>query len=510
MKLLRKAATLTLRAALVVISAANKMLQHRAAGAAFRAAGALMFTAMAIGLFPAASEVMISQNDRAVGVEAEASMRTRVQIVYRDNSGSEWAYEAARRLAAELAERYDYDAELTPASLVGFGDPDDEGGAIVIGHTELSESDYVESYYSVGADGCHTYFNSRGDLIIEAFGSRGAETGIDLFLTNYNADAAAAVIMKQGAKVPDLDAVLSNVGNYSADNEKDGGIVTEIASVSDSATGFRTLVLASPDDNPYTIRAISALLDSEKPDLVVFSGDLTAGSTDRSSLIGAWDSIAAPLGARGISWSFIPMAEQNAESGLSPVTVNEVVGSRAGCTGMSGDSALIEIRNRKTLGGLWLIGGSTAESSEKIVAKVESGSRTLDGAPAALVTSGSVRGEPAVKNVIRDDQGTEFKHAVEFEDTKSALSDGKRISVAGVACVVESDGSGDVKLTERDGTVYIKAGSIGFESPGLGGKFEYNNSLRGGVLITLDLTPGDGNGFSVKYVYTADLGVNER
>lgn len=507
MKLFKKAAMLTLNAALVVISATNKMLQHRASGAVFRAAGAIMFTVMAIGLFPAAGEVAQLQSDVGAAVEAADSARARVQIIYRDNAGSEWAYTAARRLAAELADRYNYDSVLTPASVAGVGDPDDEGGAIVIGHTDLSESEYAESYYSVGADGCHTYFNSRGDLIIEAFGSAGAETGIDLFLTNYNADSAAALKVKQGETVPDLDAVLSNVGNYRSDD--DGiGVVTEIATVADGQD-FRALVLASPDDNSYTLRAISALLDAEKPDLVVFAGDLAAGAADRAELIAAWDKIIAPLGERKISWNFIPMSAKTADGGLSAVTVNEVVASRAGCIGMSGDAALVEIKSDRTLGGIWLIGGDTAESVSGIAEKIAAGRSTTDGAPTVLITSGIPADEIKTAGAVHGNASSAgSEQAIELPDGNE-VGTLRRIIAAGVACIVESDGSGEVGSTMEGSATLISAGSVGFESPGLGGRFEYNNSLRGGVLITLDCT-GGGEGFRAKYIYTADLGANER
>ena len=309
MKLLRRAANLAISAALVVISAVNKMLQHRHAGTVFRTAGALMFTVMAIGLFPAASEVMLVAPEGGAAVEKAAEARPQIMVIYRDTPGSEWALAAARRLAAELSDRYNYEAVLTPATQVGFGDPDDEGGAIVIGHTDLSESDYADAYYAVGANGCRTYFNSRGDLILESFGSEGAEAGIDLFLTNYNGDAASAVVQRSGVDVPDLDAVLSNYGgfDYSSASQDDSSAV-ELKTDSDDGE-FRTLVLASPDSNAYSVRAVSALLDSTKPDLVVFMGDLSSGASDRASLIGAWDTIIAPVNERGIgerhiAWNF--------------------------------------------------------------------------------------------------------------------------------------------------------------------------------------------------------------
>lgn len=52
MKFFKKAAELVISTALVAVSAVNKLLQHRRAGTVFRTVSALMFTVMAVGLFP--------------------------------------------------------------------------------------------------------------------------------------------------------------------------------------------------------------------------------------------------------------------------------------------------------------------------------------------------------------------------------------------------------------------------------------------------------------------------
>lgn len=501
MKFLRRAANLTISAALVVISAVNKMLQHRHAGTVFRTAGALMFTVMAIGLFPAASEVMLVAPEGGAAVEKAAEARPQIVVIYRDTPGSEWALAAARRLAAELSDRYNYEAVLTPATQVGFGDPDDEGGAIVIGHTDLSESDYADAYYAVGANGCRTYFNSRGDLIIESFGSEGAEAGIDLFLTNYNGDAASAVVQRSGVDVPDLDAVLSNYGGYDHSSASKDSSAVELETDSDGE--FRTLVLASPDSNAYSVRAVSALLDSTKPDLVVFMGDLSSGASDRASLIGAWDTIIAPVNERGIGWSFVRAAEDDSrDDGLSGVIINEVISARAGCIDIGSGAAFITMNggNGKAVGRLCIVGDDTAQNNYVIAE--EMAKYSSDGVPCALIVSDEIE---------KDDSESLPKH--DFGNIIAATISGKslfeQMVSAGLRCVVACGDSGDTGVSVDDGVIFAAAGSVGFEAPGCGGSFSYNNSLRGGLLVTLGGTAGAGE-FTAKYIYTADLGVNER
>lgn len=503
MKLLRRAANLAISAALVVISAVNKMLQHRHAGTVFRTAGALMFTVMAIGLFPAASEVMLVAPEGGAAVEKAAEARPQIMVIYRDTPGSEWALAAARRLAAELSDRYNYEAVLTPATQVGFGDPDDEGGAIVIGHTDLSESDYADAYYAVGANGCRTYFNSRGDLIIESFGSEGAEAGIDLFLTNYNGDAASAVVQRSGVDVPDLDAVLSNYGgfDYSSASQDDSSAV-ELKTDSDDGE-FRTLVLASPDSNAYSVRAVSALLDSTKPDFVVFMGDLSSGASDRASLIGAWDTIIAPVNERGIGWSFVRAAEDDSrEDGLSGVIINEVISARAGCIDIGDGAAFISMNgsNGKAIGRLCIVGDGTAKNSYVIAEKMAKYSS--DGVPCALIVSDEIEKGESKKR-------PEHNFGNMIASIISGKSSFEQMVSAGLKCVVTCGDSGDTGVSVDDGVIFAAAGSVGFEAPGRGGSFSYNNSLRGGLLVTLGGTAGAGE-FTAKYIYTADLGVNER
>lgn len=513
MKLIKTAARLALSVAYVLISAVNKLLQRRWAGTVFRTASALMFITMAIELFPAAGEApasfaVVPGNAAAPKDEAQGRALC-IQVIYRDNAGSEWALSAARELAAELADRYNCEAELIPASRYESGQLPDSGGAIVIGHTGLSECNYVDSYYSVGPDGCSTYFNSRGDLIIEAFGSKGAEAGIDHFLSNYNGDAENAVSVQNGLHIPDLDAALSDFANGAIINSETAQVV-EINSPGVTADGgeFRTLVLASPDDGQYTIRAIEAILDAEKPDLVVFCGDLSAGKDSRSSLAGAWEKITAPLNARGISWSFLAKADGAEEDSSLPASmINEVLTARRGCISAADGSTFIAVTDSEGVphGGLWLVGKST--DTAELRAELEESSALMSSAygktvPGVMVSDGALEG---AAELLSSGSSELIRTKVEGEIT--GLYDAA--VAAGISCFVSSGAPENTGVVSDGSISCAAAGSVGFEGKGLGGRFEYNNSLRGGVLITLKYADGEST-FAAKYVYTADLGVNQR
>lgn len=490
MNLFKMAAIFARRISIAVISAVNKMLQARAAGSVFRAAGAVIFTAMAIGLFPAAGEMMVmnADDDQAVGA-ADAHEGVSLDIIYRDNPGSEWSLDAARELAGELYDRYGYAARLIPAadamaviSADAGTDRERDGGAIVIGHTELSETDYTDAYYSVGADGFRTYFNSRGDLIIEAFGSEGAAAGIDRFLSNYNGDSASAVaVNKDGINSPDLNAVLSGYSNFRIDvaKESEGGITISKNQLGDKRE-VRTLVLAAPDADEHSLAAIEALLDEAEPDLVIFTGKLSAGAGDRAELRAAWAAIAAPLNARGISWSFIGAAEDAADGEELPAVMqNEVVAATEGCIGL-GDGSLIEISMGELAGGIWLVGGSemkgnSGRTSEVCAEQIEAAGNAP--VPLCVVTCGDF-GEC---ETAEEDDGERL--AIDEAELIGGRSGIERMLRAGVSLVVDCDGTGNIDITGGDIAI-ASAGSIGYRSPGLGGRFAYHNSLRGGVLVT--------------------------
>lgn len=460
----------------------------------FRAAGAVIFTAMAIGLFPAAGEMMVINDDEGYAVgAADAHEDVSVDIIYRDTPGSEWSLEAARELAGELYDRYGYAARLLPATeAVSAISAEDEkgntvGGAIVIGHTELSETDYTDAYYSVGADGFRTYFNSRGDLIIEAFGSDGAAAGIDRFLSNYNGDSNSAVVVDDnGRGMADINAVLSGYSNFRMETEEtDVGSITISKNSLGERQNVRALVLAAPDADSHSVAAIEALLDDTDPDLVIFTGDLSAGADDRAELREYWAAIAAPLNSRGIGWSFIG-ADESADadpysSGLPAVMQNEVVASTDGCIGR-GDGSLIEIGMGEAVGGIWLI-GERGEAALGAAEALISGSDTAD-ATLCIVTTGDV-GNPD-----------------EDDDTAEVFD---RLAAAGVSVIVDCAGNGETDIASGSVTV-AAAGSIGYESPGLGGRFAYNNSLRGGVLLTFSRNE-DGSGIKadVEYILVSEL-----
>lgn len=479
---------------IAIISAVNKMLQHRAAGSVFRAAGAVIFTAMAIGLFPAAGEMMeLNDDDGYVVGAADAHEDVSVDIIYRDNPGSEWSFDAARELAGELYDRYGYAARLIPATDAlsaiiadDYIDGVSSGGAIVIGHTDLSETDYSDAYYSIGADGFRTYFNSRGDLIIEAFGSAGAAAGIDRFLSNYNGDSTSAVFIDDNGKgTADINAVLAGYSNFCMEvEEADGGSITVTKNSLGEKSNVRALVLAAPDSSAHSIAAIEALLDDAEPDMVIFTGELSAGAGDRAELKEAWAAIAAPLCARGIAWSFIGADEDvsnNDSDSLPAVMQNEVVAATDGCIGC-GNGSLIEIGMGDAAGGICLIGDSGEDAliaAEKLIEDSELSDATL-----CVITAGDV--ETAI------------------DEDNEAAETLTRLAASGVRCIVDCDGTGDTDITQGD-TVLASAGSIGYDSPGLGGRFAYNNSLRGGVLLTFARDEANGIALAVEYILAADL-----
>lgn len=506
MNFLRSTVGAIARTVYVLISAINRMLQRKNAGLVFRSISAMMFVVLSIVLFPAASEnLMSADDDYPVGGAEAVAQRTRVQVIYRDNAGSEWARTAALRLSEELFDRYGYEAELIPASKVSVGSRINNEGAIVIGHTDLSECDYVESYYNIGADGCNTYFNSMGDLIIEAFGSVGADAGIDIFLSGYNADAVNAVLYKKGVSVPDLDAVLTNVANGISYSNSEVPSITVGATRIECEGDLKTVIFAAPDNDRYSLRAMKLILDEETPDMVVFCGELSAGAEDRMTLSKAWDDITALLAERDIAWSFIPADE---DSALPATMINEVLLSKSGCMAVSADrsATIVATRDGVPFGALWLI--SKEASGDALCAELKESAATLalaaDGTVPGAIISGAVTCEAAALLEESEDVELRAGHDAEIAGLYETAAE------CGVECFAAADDPLNVGVTEKDGISVALAGSIGYESEGPGGRFEYNHSLRGALVLTLSCDENGRSGFDIRYLYASELGADQR
>ncbi len=260
---------------------------------------------------------------------------------------------------------------------------------------------------------------------------------------------------------------------------------------------FDILTFSYIDTNPYTLRAIEGMVASAKPDLVIFNGAVDGGTESRRDLAALWQNIADALAKTNTPWCFTP----GTLSGTLPrVTVCEVISSFPGCIRkISGDDS----------SGFSITVG---DGKGSVCATVYVGDGKGD--LAALIASDSALYERAgetdrqmiavlpalAPKMLNSAQGlTADKVSAELGDVYDALlTAGADTFICAASPIAPSI------IEYSEGTLYI-CGSVGFDSQGLGGRFDYNHSLRCGLLLTI----GTGDN-AIRCIYAADLGLNER
>ena len=97
------------------------------------------------------------------------------------------------------------------------------------------------------------------------------------------------------------------------------------------------------------------------------------------------------------------------------------------------------------------------------------------------------------------------------EYISSALSDvGDSLMLAGTENFICAADPASPALIDCAAGHIALSGSIGFDQLGVGGRFEYNHSLRGGSLLTLEHRRAGYTEATLSYVYAAEFGLTER
>ncbi len=273
--------------------------------------------------------------------------------------------------------------------------------------------------------------------------------------------------------------------------------------VTDGELNF--LVFSYIDTNSYTLRAIEGIVGKTQPDIVIFNGAVDGSASTRHELALMWQGIADALKKTDTPWCFIP----GTLSGKLPrITVCEVISSFDGCirktNGKESGSFSLTVANTsgEVTASIYLC--DSFDSSDELCAKIE--------ADSALYTRASSRKReiiavyPALSDRLLDKaEGLSSAFvSKELRDIHDCLD------AAGASLYICSESSVSPNTVEySEGTIAL-GGSIGFDSPGLGGRFDYNHSLRGGLLLTLTPHRAGYTDSNIDFIYAADLGLNER
>ncbi len=261
---------------------------------------------------------------------------------------------------------------------------------------------------------------------------------------------------------------------------------------------FKVLTFSYIDSNSYTLRAIEGIIASSKPDLVIFNGYVDGGAQTRRELSELWQNISNILKKTYTPWCFTP----GVLSGKLPlITVCEVISSFPGCIrAIDGDSpAGFTLTVGKKDGGIEAsIYIGDINDSSALAQRIKNDSALFDRA------NEKDRQIIAVLPALAPQMANKASAlpSDKISNNLSALYDS--LISAGAKEFICAGGSVSPAVVEyADGRVYL-CGSIGFDALGIGGRFDYNNSLRCGLILTLNTDK------EIACIYAADLGLNER
>lgn len=264
------------------------------------------------------------------------------------------------------------------------------------------------------------------------------------------------------------------------------------------------LTFSHIDNYDYTLRALEGIIAHVKPDVVIFNGGVDGGCATRHELAVLWGDIAAVLAKTNTPWCFTP---GNLSGALPRIVVCEVISSFDGCLrSFKGDGAVtysLTVANSEGKVTASIYVGDIYDTSESLCELIEADEKLYSRA------SDYEREIIAVLPAIPEQLSSLEDVCAEYASDKLTDLYDAFIAAGGKSLICAADPAHPFIIEHDDGVLSL-CGSIGFSARGLGGRFDYNNSIRGGMLLTL--TPHRAGYTTAKAAYTfaADLGLTER
>lgn len=458
--------------------------------------------------------------DDPFGLEPE--FHGTVAVVY--SVKDDWGADTARYLAEQLETQKNL-SSVCVTDTDYSEDPGDHDLVISIGYTELNSDSYLGSYLFLGRNGYEITDlppdSADRVLSVTAFSPTGAMEASGLILSSISTEAKTG----SAGRIYAYDLILSEdvyvtkKESSSDAAETDGFILLEVKD-----KDAPVFVISYPDAEPATLNTLDLALRETKPALVVFNGGLSCGARDRNSLYAAWSSVSAILSAHGTPWCFTLSNKED----LPPETIADILPTLTGCLNSSfrngSAGSLIVLTYENEISAAMLIADTVDMNSERsgaffsrINAQLgllrRAGSENtsicavLPGVLptlAALISDAtSVSGE---YNINSDLFRYMLPAGTELLDTCVELGINTFFSLSGTT------DSGYASYSHPSGTTVntFFCGSIGFSYPGIGGKFETNNSLRGGILADLSKLRSGNAPLCVQRLTAADIGANKK
>ncbi len=503
----------------------------RRVSAAVFAAVSLGFLVLCVGLAYSYSGESI--RELSMGGAATRSSARAYRIVYSESDT--WGLSAATAL-------HDAFLEKTGASLSVVPDSEAVGlHELRIGHTNRASDDYITSVSALGENGYAVMITSGDNVNIAAFSESGATAAVRYFVTNY---VGAYRHSRLTFAAHHSFTLVDRTGNEPLSSLRQTSVPLNF-----TETGrFRVLVLSDADINEYTVSALEAIVKSEKPQLVIFDGDVSSGMTTKAELEEYVKKLTLPLEENEIPWAVV-FGEQDTDGGLDALSQTEVYSSfahcvtKAECTSDGAVSAFLPIYPAGEVTsasvpalGIWTLGQTAmlseyegVLSEELFDRRVEEGS-DYGFVPASHIAFFTENGKVleretggALRTVIVTHTPTEEFSAVALNPEKTQLFGeiGEDISSSpinsGLFAAALADGNvlgifcGHDHLNSFVGKYCgIELGysaSIGYDGYGFGGTFDINNRLRGGRMLDFSLSADGSLSMNTRMVYARDLGI---
>ena len=413
---------------------------------------------------------------------------------------------------------------------------------IRIGYTKRAPDSYITSIGSLGRNGYAIIFGAGGGVDLIAFSSIGAEAAIMCFTDGYGVSYLAGNLNFASS---------SNLAYVSRDGtEPDTSLYESKLTLGFGSDGkFKMMVFSDTDINTNTISALEAMLDAERPDLVILNGDVSSGISTKSELEEYLRVLCAPMEDRRIAWCHT-YGEQDGDAGLSAALQNEVYSTLKYCVSkvdfesFGAGSYFLPVfadssaeKGSAPLFGVWAFGQTGLISNSPVApGGNDSFLSSLSGEgkdygyvtqshvdwftdSASMMKKDRVKGIPSI--AVTHTPIDEFSIIAENPD-KCAF-DGvmaEKVSVSPVqsglfAALIESKSvyglyCGHDHLNNFSGKYLgIELGyvaSIGYDGYGHGGTFENNNSARGGRVIEATLI-GDTVSVSSRFAFASEYGI---
>lgn len=444
-------------------------------------------------------------------------------IIYPSRDG--WGEREAMYLLDALNNRYDIDAYIASDKqyLAGesvFSNDLDPTVTVTLGVTELCEKNYLEVRSTIGYGGLEITVSTKefslpesdetlqyledenGELVAEGIDKNASVSKVDIL-------SPSAKRVHEGIDAF-LDAFYTDGYHYRIKNSlrrsdlRPEGKLLLSKEITLSDGRLDVLTISYIDGNSYTLRALSEMVDASSPDVVLFNGNVDGGASTRAELSEMWQGISSILTERNVPWLFLPGHLEN--SALPRVTVCEVISSFDGCllniTGTDEVGMVLRVNDEKGVATSLVVFADTETDMYALCDIIENDipllNRLTGRLPSVTAFSPSL---PACLDKIVDGEEV-CDDLTDLYDCLDAM--GKSTFV----CSTSPTAFGTHET--EDGSTVALCGSLGFDSLGLGGRFEYNNSQRCALLVSIENRRSTAASIHLKYIMAADLGLTER